>query len=314
MKISGLEFAYNYLGKRIHIDAAQKDTQWWLLEDKSIELVLCDGEKVKKYWRTKSDGDFLRIYPDGVKQYWNRESNEHKYIKQKLLETKGLRFNDNCVIRAHSVGQEVWFDNIRKRPDIVFYDEQGEIMCLIEIFFSNKKTPADIRKLSELNVPVFEINISNYKIPYGNNKGRNKPRVNIIFDPARGDEYYALKERISEVREGIKEKERIYRPQYWEIIEAERKIEFVGKSTRKLNGQYKWLEEEIQSGEIQRLVGLGDEIRKENRQKSQIVGGIQFLTKRIRDIKSSTEYAEYERDLERELMMAERWASKPEDK
>ena len=34
MKISGLEFAYNYLGKRIHIDAAQKDTQWWLLEDK----------------------------------------------------------------------------------------------------------------------------------------------------------------------------------------------------------------------------------------------------------------------------------------
>ena len=63
MKISGLEFAFNDLEQKVHIDVAQKNTRWWLLEGKRVELVLCDGEKVKKYWRTKTDDEFEKIYP-----------------------------------------------------------------------------------------------------------------------------------------------------------------------------------------------------------------------------------------------------------
>ena len=61
MKISGLEFAFNDLEQKVHIDVAQKNTRWWLLEGKRVELVLCDGEKVKKYWRTKTDDEFEKI-------------------------------------------------------------------------------------------------------------------------------------------------------------------------------------------------------------------------------------------------------------
>ncbi len=294
MKISGLEFAFNDLEQMVHIDAAQKNTMWWLLEDKKIELVLCDGEKVKKYWRTKVDGEFEKIYPDGLKQYWNSESKQHKYVKGVLLENKKLLINEETWIKAHSVKEEVWFDSISKRPDVVFYDEGGNIVCLIEIYYSNKKSQADIKKLSELNVPIFEINISNYEI--GNTDNKNKPRVNLIFNPQRTNESSKIKEEIKRTEKEIKDNERIYKPQYRELKEVEREIEWTEEDIREFENEYKWLEGEIQSGGIRRLEESTREIRRvrsniatEERKQIEIDSAIRNYEQRIRKVESSIE-------------------------
>jgi hypothetical protein len=294
MKISGLEFAFNDLEQRVHIDAAQKNTRWWLLENNKIELVLCDGEKVKKYWRTKVDGEFEKMYPDGIKQYWNRESEQHKYIKRQLLEKKILPIGNNRLIKPHSVEAEVWLDSIKKRPDIVFYDESENIMCLIEIYYSNKKSPSDIKKLSELNVPIFEINVSNYELESEDKK--NKPRVNLIFNPERTNESSIIKEEIKRIESGIKENKRIYKPQWKEIIELEEEIEWIEEDIRELNDEYKWLEGEVQSGGIRRLEEstrairrVRDEIATEERKQIEIDSAIRNYEQRIRKVESSIE-------------------------
>jgi len=308
MKISGLEFAFNNLDQRVHIDAAQKNTRWWLLEGKQIELVLCDGEKVKKYWRTKVDGEFEKMYPDGIKQYWNRESEQHKYIKRQLLEKKILPIGNNHLIRPHSVEAEVWLDSIKKRPDIVFYDKDGNIMCLIEIYYSNKKSPSDIKKLSELNVPIFEINVSNYEIKKPKNIN-NKATVNLIFNPERTNKYSEIKEDIKQTERGIKENKQIYKPQWREITQIEEEIEWTEEDIRGLEYEYKWLEGEIQSGGIQRIeeytkaIGrVRNDIASEERKQIEIDSAIRDAQQRIREIESSIKREEVQRQLERHSM------------
>lgn len=312
MKISGLEFAFNDLEQKVHIDVAQKNTRWWLLEDKKIELVLCEGEKVKKYWRTKSDSEFRKMYPDGVKQYWNRESEQHKYIKRQLLEKKILPINDKVWIKAHSVKEEVWFDSISKRPDVVFYDEDGNIMCLIEIYYSHKKSQADIKKLSELNLPVFEINVSNYEI--GSRDKKNKARVNLIFNPERTNESSTIKGEIKRTEKAVKENEQIYKSQYRELAPIKDQIKWAKRYIRELDNEYKWVEGEIQSGGIRRLEKLGREIRRvrgdigiQDRTKLETDAAIQNIERRIREAESSIAEEEAQRQLERYSMWAERW-------
>ena len=284
MKISGLEFAFDDSDKRVHIDAAQKNTRWWLLDGKQIELVLCDGEKVKKYWRTKVDGEFQKIYPDGLKQYWNRESDVHRHIKNKIINKKILPIGNNIFIKPHSVEAEVWLDSIKKRPDIVFYDEDKNIICLIEIYYSHKKSTADIEKLSEINVPIFEINVSNYEIKKAYNIN-NKPRVNLIFNPGRTNESSSIKEEIKRTERSVRENKQIYKPQWRELKDCEEEIEWIEDDIRELDGKYRWLEKEIQSGGIEDIVGIRERIRAEERRQYD-------LTKKIRQIKSNIEEEE----------------------
>lgn len=289
MKISGLEFAFNDLEEKVHIDVAQKNTRWWLLEGKRVELVLCDGEKVKKYWRTKTDDEFEKIYPDGLKQYWNSESEEHKYIKGQLLQKKILQISNNIVIKAHSVKDEVWFDSINKRPDVVFYDEDENIMCLIEIYYSNKKSSEDIKKLSQLNVPIFEINISNYELESRDKK--NKPTVNLIFNPERAGEISDIKKQIKDIELEVKEKDRICRNERKNIEYIERDNKYTTQEIIRFTDKIRWIENQVQSGGIEDIARIRSRIRVEERRQYD-------FTKEIREVKSKIE-EEAQRELER---------------
>lgn len=289
MKISGLEFAFNDLEQKVHIDVAQKNTRWWLLEGKRVELVLCDGEKVKKYWRTKTDDEFEKIYPDGLKQYWNSESEEHKYIKGQLLQKKILQISNNIVIKAHSVKDEVWFDSINKRPDVVFYDEDENIMCLIEIYYSNKKSSEDIKKLSQLNVPIFEINISNYELESRDKK--NKPTVNLIFNPERAGEISDIKKQIKDIELEVKEKDRICRNERKNIEYIERDNKYTTQEIIRFTDKIRWIENQVQSGGIEDIARIRSRIRVEERRQYD-------FTKEIREVKSKIE-EEAQRELER---------------
>lgn len=298
MKISGLEFAFNDLEEKVHIDVAQKNTRWWLLEGKRVELVLCDGEKVKKYWRTKTDDEFEKIYPDGLKQYWNSESEQHKYIKGQLLQKKILQISNNIVIKAHSVKDEVWFDSINKRPDVVFYDEDENIMCLIEIYYSNKKSSEDIKKLSQLNVPIFEINISNYELESRDKK--NKPTVNLIFNPERAGEISDIKKQIKDIELEVKEKDRICRNERKNIEYIERDNKYTTQEIIRFTDKIRWIENQVQSGGIEDIARIRGRIRVEDRRQYD-------FTKEIREVKSKIEEEEAQRQLERQSMWAERW-------
>jgi hypothetical protein len=48
-----------------------------------------------------------------------------------------------------------YIKEIKKQPDIVFFDADDKMMCVIEIHDTNPKTEEDINKFQKLNIPVY---------------------------------------------------------------------------------------------------------------------------------------------------------------
>jgi hypothetical protein len=88
------------------------------------------------------------------------ESPEHYNAKMKILHDK--KYYDTIFkkwIEFDKVEVEKQVEG-NKRPDVLCYIG-GELVCIIEIFYTNEKTQEDIEKLKLNNVPVIEINIKN---------------------------------------------------------------------------------------------------------------------------------------------------------
>ena len=88
------------------------------------------------------------------------ESPEHYNAKMKIAKEK--KYYDTIF------GTDVFFDEVvvekqvlgNKRPDILCYNN-NELVCIIEILYTNEKTQEDIEKLKLNNVPLIEIDIKN---------------------------------------------------------------------------------------------------------------------------------------------------------
>jgi flagellar biosynthesis GTPase FlhF len=88
------------------------------------------------------------------------ESPEHKNAKRKIAYER--KYYDTIFkkwIEFDKVEVEKQVEG-NKRPDVLCYIG-GELVCIIEIFYTNEKTQEDIEKLKLNNVPVIEINIKN---------------------------------------------------------------------------------------------------------------------------------------------------------
>ena len=160
-KINNLEYAW--AGNAIkHIDSANKEDSYYLDEDLTIPLVYCNGTVVKSYWRKESniDESIIRNF------FGSSESVEH--YNKKIQLSKSLVLNNvsiddeiqDYVILGSSSIVEYRAKEINKIIDLVYLDNNGDVLVGIEIFCTNKKTSKDIEKFNKLKFPVYEYDIN----------------------------------------------------------------------------------------------------------------------------------------------------------
>lgn len=165
-KIENLEYAYTHNLELENIVSAEKLKYYFLDIKKTIPLILCEGDKIKKYWRKKSNISELLI----KKHFGNSESIEHynqkmQFVYDKQFEVYFIKWGTNLpaekyLIKASFGKPEYYIKDINKIIDVVLFDEYNQPIAGIEVYHTNKKTELDIKKFNQLNFPIYEYDIN----------------------------------------------------------------------------------------------------------------------------------------------------------
>lgn len=273
-KINNLEYAW--VGNEIkHIDSANKEDSYYLDEGLNIPLVYCNGTVVKSYWRKESniDESIIRDF------FGSSESVEH--YNKKIQLSKSLVLNNvsiddeiqDYIILGSSSIVEYRVKEINKIIDLVYLDNNGDVLVGIEIFCTNKKTSKDIDKFNKLKFPVYEYDINKgvcYPISAPNTNTKEQRRIY--------NEIKKTERSLSEIRIRIErgrgyvceqqERIKLENKKYWEETnrieelrdwarpfskreESERigEIREVNQKINDLKERFKWYEEEIRDYE-----------------------------------------------------------------
>ena len=144
-KIENLRFAYNENNEVVKLSDATKKTKYYLYKDSNFELLYCSGEKL--------------TYFKGVTGEYMNESPEHYEAKMKIL-SDGYFDVDGVRIQPFRVDAEK-FVSKTKKPDVIFYNEDDTVLCIIEVLKTNAKTKEDIKEFINLNYTVYEYHCIN---------------------------------------------------------------------------------------------------------------------------------------------------------
>ena len=294
-KINNLEYAW--VGNDIkHIDSANKEDSYYLDEGLTIPLVYCNGTVVKSYWRKESniDESIIRNF------FGSSESVEH--YNKKIQLSKSIVLNNvsiddeiqDYVILGSSSIVEYRAKEINKIIDLVYLDNNGDVLVGIEIFCTNKKTSKDIEKFNKLKFPVYEYDINKgvcYPISAPNTNTEEQRRIyseineiernlsGVRIRIERGREYVCEQQeriklenkkyweetnRIEEIREDI------MRARYGNSFGLSRPIEEFTRERRYLENQIR----EFKQREVQETISVQKQIeqftRNESKEKSAI--------------------------------------------
>jgi archaellum component FlaC len=169
-----MELKYNYLYNRhnqvVFVEEAIKD-DYKISINKPLDYTYVepynrsDGTFVSGHFKLKSENPFAFL---GISES-NSESIEHKNAKLQIVYNK--KYFDtifNKWILFDEVIEEQKQDE--KRPDLSCYIN-NKLVCLIEIYHTNKKTELDIEKLKITGVPVIELDTN------GNTKHLVLPKI-----------------------------------------------------------------------------------------------------------------------------------------
>tara|TARA_R110001606_G_C15256752_1_gene638030 strand:+ start:93 stop:1034 length:942 start_codon:yes stop_codon:yes gene_type:complete len=309
-KINNLEYAW--VGNDIkHIDSANKEDSYYLDEGLTIPLVYCNGTVVKSYWRKESniDESIIRNF------FGSSESVEH--YNKKIQLSKSLVLNNvsiddeiqDYVILGSSSIVEYRAKEINKIIDLVYLDNNGDVLVGIEIFCTNKKTSKDIEKFNKLKFPVYEYDINKgvcYPISAPNTNTEEQRRIyseineiernlsGVRIRIERGREYVCEQQeriklenkkyweetnRIEEIREDI------MRARYGNSFGLSRPIEEFTRERRYLENQIR----EFKQREVQETISVQKQIEQFTRNESK---EIKTITKEINHLKEIIKYLE----------------------
>ena len=153
------QYLFNEFNEIVHFTKAIKGNQYRKYPNGSLDYIFRAGDKNIHHFSLKSEGfnPFGAISNNASKE----ESIEHYNAKMEITENK--KYFDtifNQWIEFDNVVPEFYHD-IKKRPDLSCYDLNNNLVCCIEICWSNAKTEIDIEKLKKLNVPIIEIHLKN---------------------------------------------------------------------------------------------------------------------------------------------------------
>lgn len=154
------EYLFDVNDKLVHHSEAIRLNEYRLYPGEPLDYIYKQGDE-REYFAKKIESTnvfgLIGIQEKGI----YGESPEHYNAKMKIVHEK--KYFDtifNQWIEFYNVVPE-FYHEIKKRPDLSCYDENDNLVCCIEICWSNAKTEIDIEKLKQLNVPIIEINVKN---------------------------------------------------------------------------------------------------------------------------------------------------------
>ncbi len=149
-------------GNIVHIDIAIKGvTYYFRHEDKEYEIIVAHGEKYRKHYKTKRGEDI----DNNIIFHYNCQ----KYIKENKLVIV-----DDLQIQAYEVLLEAEAARYIKtkipeysmRPDCLFLDSDRELLCIVEVFVTHRKSNEDIEKIKQYKIPTIELTYGKAKDNY----------------------------------------------------------------------------------------------------------------------------------------------------
>ena len=163
-----MRYAEDIDGNSIHIDDAVKGvTYYFRYEDKEYEIIVAHGDKYIKHYKTKRGEDI------DANIIFHKDC--QKYIKEnKVVEVYNLTIIcDKVLLEAEAARYiKAKIPDYSMRPDCLFLDSDGEIMCIVEVNVTHAKSDEDIEKIEQYKIPTIELTYGkrkdNYKKPEGN--------------------------------------------------------------------------------------------------------------------------------------------------
>lgn len=142
------EYLYNEFNELIHKTNAIRGADYRMYKDFPLDYTFKQGDQ-REFFTLKNGSEN------------GGESPEHYNAKMKIVKEKKyfdtifkqwIEF-DNVVEEIYQIGN--------KKPDLSCYNDKGELVMCIEIFFTHRKSEEDIEQLKKIKVPIVEINIKN---------------------------------------------------------------------------------------------------------------------------------------------------------
>lgn len=160
-----MRYAEDIDGNSIHIDDAVKGvTYYFRYEDKEYEIIVAHGDKYIKHYKTKRGEDI------DANIIFHKDC--QKYIKEnKVVEVDNLTITcDKVLLEAEAARYiKAKIPDYSMRPDCLFLDSDGEIMCIVEVNVTHAKDDKDIDKIEQYKIPTIELTYGkrkdNYKQP-----------------------------------------------------------------------------------------------------------------------------------------------------
>lgn len=202
-----------------------------LTENKYIYLY--NTENVLTHFKEAIRGDDYKMYPNEPLDYTFKKGTKLEYFSLKNNSTSGGESAEHYNAKMEIAKEKKYYDTIfketvyfnkvvpekflleNKKPDLSCYDENDNLVCIIEILYSNKKTFEDIEKLKSNKVAVIEIDIKNGNkcehliLPTLLESNRQKLAKLRDVEQKLESEYYRVdkqhKKRISEIQHSIAE-------------------------------------------------------------------------------------------------------------
>jgi hypothetical protein len=203
--MSELKIQYAYKdGKLYNVNDPEiktGDKCYWVDGGKEYEVYPAKGEKQRAHFRCMP----------GVVIDANRAF--HKDCQYYLQETKCFELDSGIIEAsevlleheaAYRIKQEI--PNYSMIPDCLFLDDEGNILCIIEVWYRHRKSEEDIAKIKQYKILTFE---AKYETDY--QKPRNITGLYLGTLPRikRATEHIqAQSERITRVRREITEKDK----------------------------------------------------------------------------------------------------------
>jgi hypothetical protein len=155
-------YAEDIDGNSIHIDDAVKGiTYYFRYEDQEYEIIVAHGDKYKKHYKTKRGEDI------DVNIIFHKDC--QKYLKEnKVVELYDLTITcDKVLLEAEAARYiKAKIPDYSMRPDCLFLDSDGEIMCIVEVNVTHKKSNDDIKKIKQYQIPTIELTYGKQKDNY----------------------------------------------------------------------------------------------------------------------------------------------------
>jgi len=142
------EYLYNEFNELIHNTNAIRGADYRMYKDFPLDYTFKQGPE-REFFTLKNG------FENGG------ESAEHYNAKMKIVKEK--KYYDTIFktwVEFYNVIEEV-YQLGNKKPDLSCYDENGNLIMCIEIFFTHRKSEEDIEQLKKIKVPIVEINIKN---------------------------------------------------------------------------------------------------------------------------------------------------------